>query len=52
MGDLDQPVLRKKRQAAKKNKDKNFTYSQKHIRHMEQLVNKKTFLFTNNINDK
>jgi len=35
-------VLRKKRQAAKKNKDKNFTYSQKHIRILEQIkLNKK-----------
>ena len=48
MGDLDQPALRKKREAVKKKKDKNFTYSQKHIRHLEQIANKKNLLNNNN----
>lgn len=38
MGDLDQPEFRKKHKANNKNKHKNSSYSQKHVRLLEKII--------------
>ena len=38
MGDLDQPGFRKKHQAKDKKKHKNISYSQKHVRLLEKII--------------